>query len=365
MADLTKSLLKAISIIADKTVEEVSSDKTIKVTIKKVISTSEGKYLVNYNSGDFYVYVQSGSTDLYQIGEQVYVLVPEGDMSQKKFILGRANDDEEELSSSKVLQSSLLNDYVMIGDNAVVANKYRPEGRAYVKKMQPLPLNSHVVSDFYYCYLKDPKTVDGLPKKNNKYIYDTLEYPSVSIDEEAFSNSAKQAEALLIRAKFKASLDTERAGNYGVIVNVAFADDTNPQTDKNGNVTYPPRLIAYVLDTSKMTGNPMKFYDYTSQYMVAPFDGEKYLYIDSIIAFSEGFVEQNTEAHDSNDDINIYMDGLEVVALDEISAVNGDYKLKLTTPRGSTIKAGERDSLKITATMTYLDQEIADNVVFY
>ena len=95
MADLTKSLLDAISIIADKTVDEISSDETIKAAIKKVINTSEGKYLVNYNNGDFYAYKQSGSTDLYQTGEQVYVLIPKGDMSQKKFIIGRVEDDKK------------------------------------------------------------------------------------------------------------------------------------------------------------------------------------------------------------------------------------------------------------------------------
>ena len=119
MADLTKSLLDAISIIADKTVDEISSDETIKAAIKKIVNTSEGKYLVNYNNGDFYAYKQSGSTDLYQVGEYVYILIPKGDMSQKKFIIGRVEDDKK-YSAFKTLTSSLLNDYVIIGDNAII-----------------------------------------------------------------------------------------------------------------------------------------------------------------------------------------------------------------------------------------------------
>ena len=74
MADLTTSVLKAISIIADKSIEEVSSNKTIKATIKKVISTSEGKYLVNYNNGDFYVYTQPGNTSIYEIFHRFYFI---------------------------------------------------------------------------------------------------------------------------------------------------------------------------------------------------------------------------------------------------------------------------------------------------
>lgn len=362
MADLTKSLLKAISIIADKTVEEVSSDKTIKAIIKKSISTSDGKYLVNSESGDYYAYIQPGSKEIYQVGEEVYILIPAAhskDMSQKKFIIGRTEEGKENFSF-ETLDSSSLSDYVMLGNNAIIENKYRPEGELYVTKMQPLALNSQEVSDFYYCYLHDPQSID-----NNQFIYNTESYPSVDIDEETFSNASKQAEALLIRAKFKSAIDTDIIGNYGIIVNIAFADETNPQTDDEGNVTYPPKLVAYVLDTSKMTGNPMRFYDYTTQYIVMPFNGEKYLYIDSIVAFSEGFVDEPVQELETNDSAYIYIDDIEIAALDEISAVSGDYKLRLSTPKGNTIKINEDNNLSIVATLTCLNQNITQNASFY
>lgn len=366
MADLTQSLLKAISIIADKTIEEVSSDKTIKGTIKQVVSTSEGKYLVNYNDGDFYAYVQTSSSTIYRTGEQVYILIPEGDMSQRKFIVGKVDENSERFSP-RTSNTSLLNNYVLIGDNAVIENEYTSQEQLAVQRMQPLSLNSQAISDFYYCYLRNPGMVADLPKDDNdQYIYNTLEYPSIAIDEEVFSNSAKQAEALLIRAKFKAALDTNNIGNYGIIVNIAFADETNPQIDDDGNITYPPKLVAYILDTNKMTGNPMKFYDYTSQYFVANFDGEKYLYIDSIVAFSEGFTDQVIEEENEDEDIDnyIYIDNLEIIALDEVSAISGDYKLRLTTPKGNTIKSGENENLKISATTTCLNENITSNTTF-
>ena len=356
MTDLTKSLLDAISIITNKTIDEASSDKTIKAVIKKVISTSEGKYLVGCDEGDsFYAYNQSGSKEIYQVNEQIYILVPKDDMSQKKFIIGRVKDDEENISFKK-LTSFLLNDYITIGDNAIIENTYQEENVVHVNRMQPLCLNSHAINDFYYCYLHDPSIIEN---------YNTVNYPSINIDEEMFFNSAKQAKALLLRAKFKADIDINNIGNYGIIVNIAFADETNPQIDDNGNITYPPKLIAYVLDTNKMTGNPMQFYDYNSQYVISEFDGEKYLYIDSIVAFSEGFVDVLTEPHDEDDDVNIYIDDLEIIALDEISAINGDYKLRLTTPRGNTIKSNKKNNLKIVATMTYLNQDITENTTFY
>ncbi len=359
MANLTKTLLDAISIIANKTIEEVSSDKTIKAIVEKVVSTSEGKYFVTCNGGSFYAYTQSGSTEVYQEGEQVYILVPEDDMGQKKFIIGRTENGEDLLPKSPT--TGLLNDYVTLGDNAIIENKYSAEeGEIKTHKMQPLSLNSHLQMHYYYCYLRNPSNVSELNDK-----YDNFNYPCVNINEEEFSNSAKNAKALLIRSRFKASIDTDKIGNYGIIVNIAFADTTNPQTDENGETVYPPRLIAYVLDTSKMTGNPMRFYDYTSQYTIENFDGENFLYIDSIVAFSEGFVDQDIAAHDNDDDIYIYIDKLEVVALDEISATENGYKLRLTTPWGNTIKQGENKDLKISANLSYLGQIINKDAVFY
>jgi hypothetical protein len=371
MIDLTESLLKAISIVAEKTVEEVSSDTTIKGIVEKIVSTSEGKYFITNSSGGFYAYSQSDS-DIYQEGDQVYVLVPEGDLSQKKFIIGKTEED----SSFNKPVSSLLNDYVELGSNIVIEDTYDNLG---MEKMQPLALDSQLLYNYYYCYLRNPASVNT----SAQFRQDYNNSKHISIDEESFSNSAKQAKALLIRGDFKAAFNSDTIGNYGVIVQIAFEDKTNPQTDDNGNIIYPPKLVAYILDANKMTGNAMKFYDYTSQYMIAPFDGENYLYIDSIIAFSEGFIEENIDIVDGETgetgeeenkqeiieeediDFNIYIDNLEIIALDEISAVSGDYKLRLTTPKGSTIKEGSKNNIAIKATMTCLDQDITKETTFY
>lgn len=361
MKDMQKSWLNAMFTIAQKTVDEISSDRTIKAIVKQVISTSEGKYLISRDSGStFYAYTQSGTTDIYQVGEQVYILIPADDMSQKKFILGRATDNKE-FSSSGVSTEFLLSNYVPIGDNIIIEKEYKDSNNLNVKRMQPFSLNSHKINSYYCCYLRDLDDIDSSLIDD----YDTFTKPCIDIDEESFINSAKQAEALLMRAKFKANIDTDRMGNYGIIANIAFKDTTNPQVDADGNITYPSKLIAYVFDTNKMTGNPVKFYDYNSQYTILPFDGENYLYIDSIIAFSEGFVTTDTDPHSIDDDTNIYIDGLEIIALDEVTSINGDYKLKLTTPRGNTLRQRAKNELDIVATTTYLNQNITDGTTFY
>ena len=221
MDDLKKSWLNAMFTIAQKTVDEVSSDKTIKAIVKKVINTSEGKYLVSYGDGsDIYAYTQSGSTEVYKIDEQVYVLIPADDMSQKKFIIGRVKENEE--FSSKDSTDLLLNDYVFVGSNAIIDNGLTNIDGLSVKRMQPFTLNSHEPKSFYCCYLRDPSDII-----ESNIEYNTLNSPAITIDEEGFINSAKDAKALLLRAKFKANIDTDNIGNYGIIVNIAFKDKMN------------------------------------------------------------------------------------------------------------------------------------------
>lgn len=366
--DISESLLKAMSITAVKAAEDLSSDKTVKAIIKKCLDASSGRYQISYNSGTTSAYLPSGSTEVYQTGEQVYVLVPQGDMAQKKFIMGRVQDNDAE-DDTTVAVKSLLSDYQTIGANPVLEKTYKSANGISNKKMQPLALDSHSITDFQYCYVNEQSELyDEVVKsvKADGSKYDSYGYPIVAVDEESFANAAKQAEALLVRAKFKAALDTATVGNYGVIVNIAFSDSTNPTQDPvTGEITYPPKVVSYALDCSKMTGNPMKYYDYSSQYMFALFEGEKFLYIDSIIAFCEGFVSSKQNQHSTDDDIYIYMDDLEVLALDEISSVDGDYKLQLTTPNGNTIQTGETANLTIQAKVTYQNSDVTDNTLFY
>lgn len=366
ISDISESLLKAMSITAAKAAEDLSSDKTIKAIVKKCVDASSGLYRVTYNSGTFNAYLQSGSTEVYKIGEEVYVLVPQGDMTQKKFIMGRVQEDDKD--STTVSVKTLLSDYQTIGANPVVEKTYTSENGLAVKRMQPLTLESHDISDFQYCYINEQsenyEQVMSYALKNGGH-YDSYEYPVIDIDNQVFINSAEQASALLVRAKFKAALDTSSTGNYGLIVNVAFKDTSSATTDEDGNTVYSTKIISYVLDVPRMTGNPMKYYDYTSQYMYATFDGENYQYIDSIIAFSEGFVDTATARHSGTDDTSIYIDDIEILALEEISSTSGDYKLQLTAPGGNTVSAGENTSLTIQAALTYLDENVSDNSIFY
>lgn len=361
MEDISKSLLNAIGIIANKTAEDVSSDKTVKAIIKKCVNLNTGQYLITYNDRDLNAYTQAGNTEVYSIGDEVYVLVPSGDISERKIILSKTITEEKEMTSDTVC---LLNNYNLLGNNIIEQKLYKPKNQLYNKKLFPKTLSANKKADYYYCYLYDQNllTNEGINLEN----FDNIEYPVLDINEESFINYAKQAEALLLKAKFKANINSSTVGNYGIIINIAFNDTTNPVVDEDGNVVldstgntlYNEREVAYVLDNSSMTGNPMKYYDYSPQYTINNFDGANYIRINSIVIFSENFSVTETDS-------NIYIDELEIFALDEIAATDGDYQMQITTPKGNTVKSGESGSLQIDAKMAYKNEDISRYSNFY
>lgn len=84
-----EDFLAAMKIISDKSVSNLRLDKTIEGTIVKIEDTAAGKYRVDYNGNRLVAY--SENTDkIYSINSRVYVKIPEGDFTKKKFIEGLA-----------------------------------------------------------------------------------------------------------------------------------------------------------------------------------------------------------------------------------------------------------------------------------
>lgn len=88
----TNPVLEAVNIITDSKLKNLKFDKTIIATIKDIVDPNQGKYRIEYEAGSFYAYTD---TEVYSKGESVYVNIPEGDYSNKKFITGRVSNIEE------------------------------------------------------------------------------------------------------------------------------------------------------------------------------------------------------------------------------------------------------------------------------
>lgn len=100
MGALDQSLLDAMNSIAQSSVKASNATLTIECTVEEVVDAGLQIYQVKYRDNSFNV---SSSSGAYEVGDIVYVLVPEGDFSKPKIILGAVttssvNLDEDDIT---------------------------------------------------------------------------------------------------------------------------------------------------------------------------------------------------------------------------------------------------------------------------
>ena len=440
-SELEQALLEAMDYLVNNRVENLDRDKTITATIVSCSNALTQEYQIQYNNGFLTAYAQEGAS--FKANELVYVLVPLGDFSQKKTIVGKASNVSDDTNITFV--SSALNNYNSIGRN-VIEDK---------GNNTPIGLNSYYKNDYVLIYDRD------LPDES-----------LVSINQDEFKSYLKNASAIMIESTFQTRLPRAhrltKTGIYGVQFVLAFQDTSStvvneyeeylPETEgyksyveqlvegtalsayeyykqqitliyadsgltlqekqaevqkildelesatNNTTSLYPAqessavdsfvdkvssiknegevqetlesldetdtpviKHISYVLDSNNMTGNPLLYNTYTNQYNVYPIDVKNFLYIESIVAYCQDFeLEDNlTQATLWGDDI--FIKEFEIYGLQEISAVSGDYMLKLATPQGALFKTlNSSETLTAIGTTTYQKYtDISDSTTYY
>lgn len=330
-SDLQGSLLQAIDYLVNNRVDKINKDVTLTATIKKCVNSLTQEYQVNYNGGFLSAYAQEGAS--YSENQQVYVLVPENDWSKRKLIIGKASQVTEDDNVTFV--SSLINDYNMIGQNTIVdMNNILPQG-----------LHSYLASEYILLYQ-----------------HDDAENSLLTFNETEFASYIKDAEALLIEASFMTRLPKAhrlaKNGLYGIQFVLAFKNADRPEETK---------YVSYVLDSNSMTGNPFLYNSYTDQYAIFPIDTENYLYVDSIMIWSEGFVTESDTVQADFWGADILVKEPEIYGLRQITATNGDYMLRLSTPQGAIFTSFEQsETLSALGTVTYqINTNVTDSTTYY
>lgn len=331
---LQDAILDAIDTLVNHRIENLQADKTVTATIVQCTNSLTGEYKCSYNGGLLYAYAQEGVT--YTQNQSVYILVPQGDFTQKKTIVSKTQAIEDGQNITFV--SSALSNYNLIGKNPL----------SDTNKLYPIGLNSYLKNDYELLYQRG------------------MEGTFLSIDAQELANNLKEAEALLIEASFLTRLPKahklSNSGFYGLQFVLAFAD--RDEVDEEGNAAV--KYLSYTIDNNNMVGNPFQLSNWTEQYMIFPVDTENFLYVDSILAFSQDFVEADEAilADEWGDDI--FVKDVEIYGLKTIGATNGDYKLALSMPQGSTFKSIlADDSLQVVGKMTKLNDNLSDSTMFY
>lgn len=329
MSTIENSLCDAIEILVDDAIAKADFDKTILCTVVECIDSTVGRYSVRFQDSQFHAF--SRNTDVnYPKGSEVYVLIPNNDMSKDKTIIGAV----KQLGINYVDNITDDEKYEQIGSNIILSqssNGYK--------------LKSYKDIDEIVLYDKD--------KINN----------DIKIDLDSLLDYAKKSSSLMVNMKVRTSLEPlqQQRGNYGIQIDAVFQDSASGKDV----------IRTYVLDVNTMVGNPYSLTLHTLQTKAFNIDGEKLKEIKSIKLFSENFPITVSGADLNKKPYDIFINDLEISFCNRLSTsdLNG-IVMTFLTPKGIIFKNdnADGDTLPITAQVRVKGKVLdpnTQNVSFY
>ena len=321
MSDINNQICDAIGIIVDKKLSQANFDKTIQATIVAQGDKTKGEYKVKYLDSSFYAYDKSGYD--YAVGTQVYVLVPENDLSKVKTILGTAD-------KTKDIQPII------------------PEGN----KFEYLTNNLFIIPANKEFGIKSWEN-------SSSPIYDNID-----LDTDGLSYIEKEGfDYFILKCNVRTNLQKSQQslGTYGIRIIISADLKENQQnnetenTDSTNNNTENQKTqnltLEFVLDSTMMVGNPYSLVIPIEQ--IAGFNVANYtnIVIQDISLFSKNFTSPLSDG-EKDEGNNIFFTDLSLQCANKISAdnLNGNY-LYISVPNGQYLssKDGGKDSVILKA----------------
>ena len=319
---LENDFCDAVQLLINSAIKKNKSDMTVKATILSCTDALSGEYKIQYQDNKLTAYAGDKNV-VYKKDTLVYVHVPNGQLENKKTILG-AVDKKNETYLNSVDEE---NTYDFIGTNCISANGAVAAFNSY-----------HTETRVLYAY-------NGLAASN-----------SLSIDLDAVREYIANNPSIYIAADFQTTLAAEQQslGDYGLI----FALDFQLANSEDVVTRY------YTIDVNTMTGNPYRFLQPTRQYAFFDIRNEEFVRINSITAFVRNFPVQDN----SKEITDIYISNIQLQSAAKMdSAELAGYGISLTTPNGTvfTNAATETSVLPVIAQVKYRGLEIDDPSIEY
>lgn len=327
MSDINNQICDAIGIIVDKKLSQANFDKTIQATIVAQGDKTKGEYKVKYLDSSFYAYDKSGKD--YSVGTQVYVLVPENDLSKVKTILGTAD-------KTKDIQPII------------------PEGN----KFEYLTNNLFIIQANKEFGIKSWEN-------SSSSIYNTEndDNTNFKIDTNGLSYIEKEGfDYFILKCNVRTNLQKSQQslGTYGIRIIISADLKENQQNNETENTSSANNntenqktqnlTLEFILDSTMMVGNPYSLVIPVEQ--IAGFNVANYtnIVIQDISLFSKNFTSPLNEG-EKDEGNNIFFTDLSLQCANKISAdnLNGNY-LYVSVPNGQYLSADDgKDSVILKA----------------
>ena len=258
MSTLSEKLLESMELISNAAIDRTSKDLTVECLIESIVDSKNGIYNVKYLSNTLSVTASNPSLK-YNIDDKVYVLIPEGNMNNPKFIIGLVSSQKGESHVDEDYQT----DYIQITDNLFTSLSEGIELCSY--KTETIDLNNPL----------DPNI-----------------FPSNFTD--IISNYLNNYNAFALSMFVKTSLPLEQQkamGDYGLQFMLPFI-----RNEEDGTQTSLD--IYYSINTDNIFGNPYNLSEGVKQTIY--FDVDENLIYDinrkpRIVCYIKDFIQSEEE----------------------------------------------------------------------
>jgi hypothetical protein len=238
MSDLSSNLFQTIDAITERRIASTAIDLTITGEITLLQNLDVGKYKVAYQGTTFDAYALDPMS-VYHLGEEVYVLVPQGDFSSKKIILGKATYND---NVSYADREGMTNQWRTKGPNWLTPAWYwkNTDGSANTTEDRKAGIvvtnqNNDAAIGVGANWREYAFYRDGIPAANEQNYtvtrQDKTKLPSrrpgttimgntvlTQVDKD-FQNYGRQMDYIMVKANFETTfLNTHSTGEYGILV---------------------------------------------------------------------------------------------------------------------------------------------------
>ena len=302
---ITDSLIEAMKIMSND-----DKETAYECTIIRSIDSMTGEYELDYMSNKIRAYSMD-SSKTYSPGDLVFVIAPQGDFNDVKYILGFANSKKLAAPPGKEDESDR---WVNLTDDLLDVDK----------DTDIFGLKSYENIDM--------KDITSGVCNNSRFIEIITKYIN-----------GKKERALKFSADIKTSLDNHQmyyGGEYGISISIPFVGKEDYQE--------------YKLDSTEMLGSPMSFLDWTSQTLNIPLERDQ-IYDSTrppiVRIYKENFDEDKTKVPE---DFDIKFKNVSLYVMGKLTPeeFNGYYVNLFATGGNYFLSSDSDDAFKhITATL--------------
>ena len=124
LAFKTDDLFEAVDTLINSRIQKLEYDQTVEAKIVSTTQKADGIYKVEYQSAIFDAYANDSSS--YYANEMVYVMIPKGDFTKQKYIVGRITGKDTDDNTSKTFNFKLPFDNFVGLENLMTNNPMIP-----------------------------------------------------------------------------------------------------------------------------------------------------------------------------------------------------------------------------------------------